>query len=438
MDRTANAGTALKWSVGSNPTLSASCSGRVGIDARSTRQHFRSIPAAIDCGDVAVMLRFGYEPARPDIRNPDRKRSEAVGLIMQNERNLTIFDAMADEAADITQEFWGVAREWAASEPVPPQVSEQVSETDFWLGEPTSTIDLQRVEVLDRRVVGAGNRRSAGSVDPLLRRLGLMVVAGALMVPVAIALRPSGHTAASTLLGTEQLVSQIELDQSTSLAAQLSETPVQATVAVEIPTSAAVAEPAPTIAMPVALLTAVAAPAEPVCAMTYTAGAGDSWYRVAEEAGISPGDLTEHNNATLQTKMFPGDAICLPAGSDMPSAPVRTTMPKVTATTVAAIVKPPTVTSPSRTTVEQIIRDEWPSELEEKALAIAWRESRHVATAFNGTCCYGLFQIYWSVHKGWLDDVGVYSSTDLLDARKNARAAYATYQRAGGWGPWGG
>lgn len=362
---------------------------------------------------------------------------------MQNERNLTIFDAMADEAADITQEFWGLAREWAASEPVAPQVSEQVGEADFWLDEPTAAIDLQLVEVLDRRVVGAGNRRSAGSADPLLRRLGLMVVAGALMVPVAIALRPSGRTDASTLLGTEQMVSQVGLDQPTSLAAQSSETPVQATVAVETSTTAAVAEPAPPNAAPVALLAAVAAPAEPVCAMTYTAGAGDSWYRVAEEAGISPGDLTEQNNATLQTTMFPGDLICLPAGADMPSAPVRTTVVKVTATTVAPIVKPPTVipptvTSPSRTAVEQIIRDEWPSELEEKALAIAWRESRYVATAFNGTCCYGLFQIYWSVHKGWLGDVGVYSSTDLLDARKNARAAYALYQRSGGWGPWGG
>ena len=41
-------------------------------------------------------------------------------------------------------------------------------------------------------------------------------------------------------------------------------------------------------------------------------------------------------------------------------------------------------------------------------------------------------------HKSWLDDYGITSPNDLLDAQKNITAAYALYQRSGGWGPWGG
>jgi hypothetical protein len=58
---------------------------------------------------------------------------------------------------------------------------------------------------------------------------------------------------------------------------------------------------------------------------------------------------------------------------------------------------------------------------------------------YNGHCCYGLFQIYWSVHRSWLDDLGIHSSQDLLDPWLNTRAAYALFQRSGSsWGPWGG
>jgi hypothetical protein len=85
--------------------------------------------------------------------------------------------------------------------------------------------------------------------------------------------------------------------------------------------------------------------------------------------------------------------------------------------------------------VKQIIRDVWPDELEERAIKIAHRESRFVPTAKN-YCCYGLFQIYWTVHRSWLDDIGITHDQQLYDPATNARAAYALYQRAGGWAPW--
>ena len=40
--------------------------------------------------------------------------------------------------------------------------------------------------------------------------------------------------------------------------------------------------------------------------------------------------------------------------------------------------------------------------------------------------------------KPWLAGIGITSSSQLLDARTNIEVAYAIYQRAGGWGPWGG
>ena len=77
----------------------------------------------------------------------------------------------------------------------------------------------------------------------------------------------------------------------------------------------------------------------------------------------------------------------------------------------------------------------WPDHLEERALQIAWRESNWQPGVHN-YCCYGLFQIYYSVHSSWLPSVGVNSADDLFDPVLNAKAAYALYQRAGGWGPW--
>src|SRR5687768_12278443 len=100
-----------------------------------------------------------------------------------------------------------------------------------------------------------------------------------------------------------------------------------------------------------------------------------------------------------------------------------------------ATVEEPAERAPENRSVEQIIRDVWPDELEDRAVTIAWRESRHQPDARN-YCCHGLFQIYWTVHDGWMAGHGVTSLDQLYDAETNARMAYALYERAGGWGPW--
>ncbi len=191
----------------------------------------------------------------------------------------------------------------------------------------------------------------------------------------------------------------------------------------------------------------------PDCSLNYTAGAGDSWYRIADEAGTTPADLLAQNMASLDTVILPGDEICLPAGSTVPTAPTTTVAPTTTEapTTTAAptTTQAPTTTAAPTTTVAQsetyspaevqaLIRETWPEDQHEKALQVAWRESNYIETADNGWCCVGVFQIYWTVHQSWLDDYGIYTRDDLKNARKNIAAAYALYQSSGGWGPWGG
>lgn len=93
---------------------------------------------------------------------------------------------------------------------------------------------------------------------------------------------------------------------------------------------------------------------------------------------------------------------------------------------------PPTIALPL--SVEEIIRDVFPAELEDRAVRIAWRESRFVPTAHN-SCCFGILQINFRVHRAWLADFGVYQPSDLYDPRVNATVALALYEAAG-WSPW--
>lgn len=101
---------------------------------------------------------------------------------------------------------------------------------------------------------------------------------------------------------------------------------------------------------------------------------------------------------------------------------------------------PPAPISPAEPVgdAESIIRDVWPDELEDEAVRIATRESRLQPDVINRNGnATGLFQIMWTVHRGWLcPQLGVCAQSDLQDARTNAEAAYALYQRDGGFGPW--
>ncbi len=467
---------------------------------------------------------------------------------MRRDPTRHIFDAEASDADDVTQEFWGSSRGWlprsadladvhgddSLEQPTSaisvlksglaafrPQRIERASQTgeiartrqhgvvrararqqpirEATIGELASAAlqndwepefndvghrDVEHYVELSP-VVPLAKRLGLGAVDPLLMRLGMIILIGVTLVPFALALRPSDDNAlamGAALIPSAQIATPVDdaatAPPATPAASQLVADPSSAIISSTIPSGsdpvmvesepAAMVEPSNTATATNAIADAVesqpaanaaddqanaataSARAErlaPVCAQTYEAGDGDSWYRIADAAGVSPNALMAENLASVNTPIFPGDAICLPAGATMPSQPTSTTVPSSTvpattnapATTNPPTTNPPTTGSvPSASEAEQIIRDVWPDELEQKALAIAWRESRYIANAYNGSCCYGLFQLHWTAHRNWLDDYGINTATDLFDARKNAQAAYALYQSSGGWAPWGG
>ncbi len=148
------------------------------------------------------------------------------------------------------------------------------------------------------------------------------------------------------------------------------------------------------------------------CAATYTTRRGDSWWSIASKSPMTLKQILKLNGAAMSTLILVGREVCVRAVA-MPAVPVKVY---------------------SRKEVEQIIREIWPDDLEARALAIAYRESNFIPLAKN-FCCYGLFQIYYRWHKGWLPSVGVTSAEQLFDPVLNTRAAYKLYQR-NGWGPW--
>lgn len=171
--------------------------------------------------------------------------------------------------------------------------------------------------------------------------------------------------------------------------------------------------------------TAAVVPAQDAstCEVTYKTVRNDSWSRIAQKKKVTLQELLQVNGATAQTKIFVGDVLCLPKGA------VKT------AETRTGLVLPPPAKVYSAKKSKQIIRDVFPDRLEERALAIAQRESRMNAAGYNW-CCVGLFQINWWSHSKWLAGMGVTAPEMLLDAHVNAEAALALYKRSSGWGPW--
>ena len=163
-------------------------------------------------------------------------------------------------------------------------------------------------------------------------------------------------------------------------------------------------------------VTGVASPASATCTPNYVVKRGDSWWSIAEKSNTTLNALLRLNGAKKSTTIQPKDVLCVPL-------PVPEPTPTTTYTQKEVI---------------KIIRDVWPDDLEERAIAIARRESKLNPTVIGipNNCCYGLFQIYYRWHKTWLPKVGVLSPRQLLDPRRNAEAALEMYRRNKGWGPW--
>jgi hypothetical protein len=303
-------------------------------------------------------------------------------------------------------------------------------------------------------------------VDPLLARLGGLAVVVTLLVPVVMGFTSDDGDAVRTASIAVDLPLSASGDQPADLSVAAASETADATTA---PVSGATPSADPTVVVQPAT-TADETPNTAVvealvvdeCALDYEVASGDFWIRIADGSGSALADVLAVNGATVSTPLYPGRSICLPAGATIPPPPpAPTTAAPTTAapttssgstrssssssTTSTASTTPTTTTPPpppplstaGPAEVEAIIRSVWPDELEDRALEIAWRESHYVPTAKN-SCCYGLFQIYWSAHRSWLSGLGVTSAEQLYDPATNARAALAIYERAGSWGPWGG
>jgi len=307
-------------------------------------------------------------------------------------------------------------------------------------------------------------REATQHVDPLIRRMGVLAVVVALLVPIALTLRSGGDDALQPDTTTLDAATTAPVGAAPAVAAPADSAAGNPFASIDVdalpPAVPVNPDPAPAAAPQADVATSAAQPAQaaapavtvaaarteavkvaPVCAAKYTVAAGDAWILIANRAGVTTKALLAVNGATTSTPLYPGRSICLPAGATTPTAPkvTTTTTKKVTTTTV----KPTTTTAKkvapaktyTRAQVEAIIREIWPDELEDEAVRIATRESNLVPTAQN-YCCTGLFQIYFSVHKSWLAKIGVTSATQLKDPRVNAFAALVLYNRSGSWAPW--
>ncbi len=158
------------------------------------------------------------------------------------------------------------------------------------------------------------------------------------------------------------------------------------------------------------------------CTQSHQAKPNDSWTRLSVRFGTPLKTLLALNSANVDTAIFIGDKICVSDRAQ--SAPVAAVIPAERYT---------------RKQVRAIIREVWPDDAEENAVFVATRESNLVPHVVGGKsdCCFGLFQMYWSVHKSWLARSGVTDPSQLLDPRVNAQAAYELYRRNGNsWRPW--
>jgi LysM repeat protein len=336
-------------------------------------------------------------------------------------------------------------------------------------------------------------RLGLGAVDPLLVRLGAIVLIGILLVPIALALRPAsaapntvqieapepspiGAGGAAAVAPTGAAAASTEaasigggVDPSGQVVADVGAVPSVASVddaatgVADGATSGAAANPDDVTSDGDETVGVDAATEQlaPACPQSYDASVGDSWYGIADAAGITPSELVEANGASFDTVILPGSDICLPEGATMPepaAAKVATAAdPESSATTQPTTTRSTTTSAPTTVAsttavsapagspgrnasvdeVKAVIRSVFPESEWETAFEIVQRESRFRPAAYNGWCCYGLFQIYWTAHDGWLDDFGIDSADDLLDPLLNTRAAHALWQRSGNsWSAW--
>jgi hypothetical protein len=265
---------------------------------------------------------------------------------------------------------------------------------------------------------------------PIASRAVAMLGAFLLLVPISWLLgvdRSSKKVSTRSLAGASVGVPAVNESVTSAAAA-----PIVSAAAAEVATTV----PAVVVTEPA---TTVPPSSPPVAAAVVTAPA-------APPTTARPAPTTARPAPTT-AKAAVAPATAAPVATTAKPVPTTAKPVVTTAKPVVTTAKPaPTTAKPAPTTaakpsqawttgqVEQLIRQMWPADSLEKALDVAFKESNYQARAFNGSCCYGVFQIHYGSHKGRLAARGL-GLEGLYDPKVNIEIALEIF-REQGWSPW--
>lgn len=179
----------------------------------------------------------------------------------------------------------------------------------------------------------SGGEFPRGPKDPFRRRLGALLVVGLCLAPIAWALRGDGNAVDITETGGAAAIVQFDTNSdatTTVVATTTAPETLPATIAPQVVVTAP--ETVPSTPAPTPAPTTEAP--KRVCASKYIVQAGDSWFGIADRAGVKASLIAGTNNKTIQSPLMVGQEICLPPGAVVPAAiepdvVTTTTTPKI-------------------------------------------------------------------------------------------------------------
>ena len=181
-----------------------------------------------------------------------------------------------------------------------------------------------------RRRPPSGGQFPRGPRDPFKRRLAALFVVGLCIAPIAWAMRGDGNAVDVTDTGGAAAIVQFDTNgDSTTTVIESVVVPASVPVTVA-PTTVAATVP---VTVPETVAPTTEAPKR-VCASKYIVQAGDSWFGIADRAGVKASLIAGTNNKTIQSPLMVGQEICLPPGAIVPAL-IEPDV--VTTTTVAKI-----------------------------------------------------------------------------------------------------
>ena len=177
----------------------------------------------------------------------------------------------------------------------------------------------------------SGGQFPRGPRDPFKRRLAALFVVGLCIAPIAWAMRGDGNAVDVTDTGGAAAIVQFDTNGDTTTTVVVSTVEPSGAPVTVAPTTVAATAP---VTVPETAAPTTEAPKR-VCASKYIVQAGDSWFGIADRAGVKASLIAGTNNKTIQSPLMVGQEICLPPGAAVPAS---IEADAVTTTTVAKIV----------------------------------------------------------------------------------------------------